>query len=70
MKQRIGHMALVVRDYDEAIKFYTEKLDFRLIEDTKLSETKRWVVIAPRGAEECSFLLAKGGGGRTNFTHW
>lgn len=52
-------MALVVRDYDEAIKFYTEKLDFQLIEDTKLSETKRWVVIAPTGAEECSLLLAQ-----------
>ncbi len=59
MKQRIGHIALVVRDYDEAIKFYTEKLDFQLIEDTKLSETKRWVVIAPPGARECSLLLAQ-----------
>ena len=59
MKQKIAHIALVVRDYDEAIKFYTEKLDFRLIEDTKLTEEKRWVLIAPTGAKECCLLLAK-----------
>lgn len=59
MKQKIAHVALVVKDYDEAIKFYTEKLDFQLLEDTKLSEDKRWVLIAPRGATECSLLLAK-----------
>ena len=59
MKQRIAHIALLVNDYDEAIKFYTEKLDFELIEDTKLSETKRWVMIAPPGAKECCLLLAK-----------
>lgn len=59
MKQRIAHIALVVKDYDEAIEFYTNKLDFKLIEDTKLSEEKRWVIIAPPGAEECGLLLAK-----------
>ncbi len=59
MKQSIAHIALVVADYDEAIKFYTEKLDFVLLEDTPQSETKRWVKVAPRGAEECSLLLAK-----------
>lgn len=59
MKQRIAHIALVVKDYDEAIQFYTEKLDFRLIEDTRLSEEKRWVMVAPPGAEECCLLLAK-----------
>ena len=59
MKQRIGHIALVVKDYDEAIAFYTKKLNFQLLEDTILSEEKRWVVIAPPGAEECSLLLAK-----------
>lgn len=59
MKQRIAHVALVVRDYDEAIKFYTEKLGFQLLEDTKLSEDKRWVLIAPAGAKDCSLLLAK-----------
>jgi len=47
MHQRIAHIALVVRDYDEAIQFYTEKLDFLLVEDTKLTEEKRWVVVAP-----------------------
>lgn len=59
MKQRIAHVALVVNDYDEAIKFYTEQLDFQLIGDTKLSETKRWVMVAPPGATECCLLLAK-----------
>ena len=59
MKQSIAHIALVVADYDEAIKFYTEKLDFVLLEDTPQSETKRWVKVAPRGAEECCLLLAK-----------
>ncbi len=59
MKQRIAHIALVVEDYDEAIYFYTQKLDFALLEDTPLSEDKRWVLVAPRGATECSLLLAK-----------
>jgi catechol 2,3-dioxygenase-like lactoylglutathione lyase family enzyme len=59
MKQYIANVALVVKDYDEAIYFYTQKLNFKLLEDTKLSETKRWVVIAPPGAKECCLLLAK-----------
>jgi len=59
MKQRIAHIALVVKDYDEAIKFYTEKLHFTLVEDTALSSTKRWVLIAPKGSNECRLLLAK-----------
>ena len=59
MKQFITHIALVVRDYDEAIAFYTQKLGFRVLEDTILSETKRWVLVAPPGAAECSLLLAK-----------
>ncbi|MBL7973955.1 MAG: VOC family protein [Candidatus Kapabacteria bacterium] len=59
MKQRIAHIALVVQDYDEAITYYTNTLDFVLLEDTKLSEHKRWVVIAPQGSNECSLLLAK-----------
>jgi catechol 2,3-dioxygenase-like lactoylglutathione lyase family enzyme len=59
MKQRIVQLALVVRDYDEAITFYTEKLSFQLIEDTRMSEEKRWVVIAPPGSEGCRLLLAK-----------
>ncbi|SFD74377.1 Catechol 2,3-dioxygenase [Chitinophaga sp. CF118] len=59
MQQRIAHIALVVADYDDAIAFYTKKLHFTMIEDTVLSEDKRWVVIAPKGAKECSLLLAK-----------
>ncbi|RPG31124.1 MAG: VOC family protein [Muricauda sp. TMED12] len=60
MYNRIAHIALVVRDYDEAIQFYTQKLDFVLLEDIKIDESKRWVVVAPSGAKECSLLLAKG----------
>lgn len=59
MYQRIAHISLVVRDYDEAIDFYTKKLDFELLEDTQLNEEKRWVIVAPRGAKECGLLLAK-----------
>lgn len=59
MQQRIAHIALTVNDYDEAIRFYTEKLDFKIIEDTVLSETKRWVLVAPPGARETCLLLAK-----------
>ena len=59
MYQRIAHIALVVKDYDEAIEFYTNTLDFVLIEDTKLSDEKRWVMVAPPGAKECCLLLAK-----------
>jgi len=59
MKQYIAHMALVVADYDEAIEFYTRKLNFTLIEDTVLSDDKRWVLVAPPGAKETCLLLAK-----------
>ncbi len=59
MNQHIAHIALVVNDYDEAIAFYTKKLRFKLVEDTKLSETKRWVIVAPPGNGSCSLLLAK-----------
>lgn len=59
MKQNIAHVALVVKDYDEAIRFYTGKLKFTLVEDTVLSGTKRWVVVAPPGSTGCSLLLAK-----------
>jgi catechol 2,3-dioxygenase-like lactoylglutathione lyase family enzyme len=59
MKQFIAQLALVVRDYDEAIAFYTQKLNFRLVEDTILSESKRWVRVAPPGSTECGLLLAK-----------
>ena len=59
MKRKIVHIALVVHDYDEAIKFYTEKLDFVLVEDTTLSPEKRWVLVKPDKDSECSILLAK-----------
>jgi catechol 2,3-dioxygenase-like lactoylglutathione lyase family enzyme len=59
MKQHIAHIALVVKDYDEAIQFYTGKLHFTLVEDTVLNETKRWVLVAPKGSNECCLLLAK-----------
>ena len=59
MYQRIAHIALVVKDYDEAIEFYTKKLDFTLVEDTRIDEKKRWVMMAPHGATECCLLLAK-----------
>lgn len=59
MKQFIAHIALVVKDYDEAIEFYTKTLDFNLLEDTKLDDKKRWVMVAPPGAKECFLLLAK-----------
>ncbi len=59
MKQHIAHIALVVNDYEEAIEFYTEKLNFTLIEDTKLSETKRWVMVKPKGDGQCCLLLAR-----------
>jgi catechol 2,3-dioxygenase-like lactoylglutathione lyase family enzyme len=59
MKQSIGQIALIVADYDEAIEFYTQKLRFDLLEDTVLSETKRWVVVSPKGNTGCNLLLAK-----------
>ena len=59
MKQRLAHIAIVVDDYDEAISFYTKKLHFNLVEDTRLSETKRWVLVRPKGSNECCLLLAK-----------
>ncbi|ADK83240.1 VOC family protein [Sediminispirochaeta smaragdinae] len=60
MKQSIVHIALVVRDYDEAIDFYTQKLGFTLLEDTYQPEQdKRWVVVAPPGSEGTSILLAR-----------
>ncbi len=60
MRQNLTHIAIIVNDYDEAIEFYTQKLHFTLIEDTALSDTKRWVLVRPQGASECSLLLAKG----------
>ena len=59
-KQSIVHIALVVRDYDEAIEFYTKKLNFELLDDTYQPEQdKRWVVVAPPGSRETTILLAR-----------
>lgn len=55
----IAHIALVVRDYDEAIAWYTQRAGFDLIEDTDLGGGKRWVLVAPPGARETRLLLAK-----------
>ncbi len=60
MKQSIVHIALVVKDYDEAIRFYTEKLNFELVEDTYQPEQdKRWVVVAPPNSKGTTILLAR-----------
>jgi len=60
MKQSIVHIAVVVKDYDEAIAFYTQKLNFELIEDTYQPEQdKRWVVVSPPGSTRTTILLAK-----------
>jgi len=60
MKQSIAHVALVVRDYDEAIDFYTNRLHFTLIEDTyQPDQDKRWVVVAPPGSKGSTLLLAR-----------
>ena len=62
MKQYLAQIALVVKDYDEAIEFYTKKLNFILVEDTILNETKRWVIISPPGSGGCKLLLVKADG--------
>ena len=59
MQQRITHIALVVKNYDEAIQFYTKQLGFELVEDTVMSATKRWVLVAPKGSNNCNLLLAQ-----------
>jgi catechol 2,3-dioxygenase-like lactoylglutathione lyase family enzyme len=60
MKQSIVHIALVVKDYDEAIAFFTQKLKFELIEDTYQPEQdKRWVVVSPPGSQGVTLLLAR-----------
>ena len=58
-RQEIGYVALVVRDYDEAIEFYRQKLDFVLVEDTPLDTSNRWVLMAPHGSEGTRLLLAR-----------
>lgn len=60
MKQSIAHVALLVRDYDEAIEFFTAKLNFRLVEDIyQAAQDKRWVVVAPPGSAGSTILLAR-----------
>lgn len=59
MNQRLVQVAIVVADYDEAIRFYAGVLGFELVEDTQMSETKRWVVVKPKGAGVFTLLLAK-----------
>ena len=59
MAQTIGYVGVVVRDYDEAIAFYTGCLGFELIEDTPLADGKRWVLVAPRGRVGTALLLAR-----------
>ena len=59
MQQYLAQIALVVDDYDKAIEFYTNKLHFQLLEDTVMSDIKRWVVVAPQGDGSCRILLAK-----------
>jgi len=59
MQRTIAHVALLVRDYDEAIAFFTETLRFRLVEDTVLGTDKRWVLVAPSSAPGLALLLAK-----------
>ena len=59
MTQRLGHVALVVREYDEAIAFYTHSLGFQLIEDTDLGDGKRWVLVRPPGSTGTDLLLAR-----------
>ncbi len=59
MSLKLKHIAIVVQDYDEALLYYTQKLNFVIIEDTKISKEKRWIVVSPSNSSECSFLLAK-----------
>jgi len=58
MKQHIAHIALLVKDYEEALNFYTQKLNFEILEDKQLPN-KRWLLIAPPRAKECGLLLVK-----------
>ncbi|WMN62193.1 VOC family protein (plasmid) [Pseudoalteromonas xiamenensis] len=59
VKQSIGSIALVVKNYDDAIEFYTQKLQFTLVEDTDLGGGKRWVLVSPPNSNGTNLLLAK-----------
>lgn len=64
MRQHLGLTSLIVRDYDEALAFYVDKLGFELKEDTRLDCNKRWVVVVPPGSIESGLLLAKAANAR------
>ena len=64
MNQHLALVTLLVRDYDEAIDFYINKLNFELVHDYQLEEDKRWVVVRPPGTGTASLLLAKASGDR------
>jgi len=57
--QKLAGISLVVKDYDEAIHFYTQVLDFELLEDSQMDDDKRWVMIKPKGDGSCNIILAK-----------
>ncbi|MCU0408383.1 MAG: VOC family protein [Bacteroidales bacterium] len=59
MNQRLACVTLVIDDYDRAIDYYTRVLNFELVEDTVISEHKRWVLVRPKGSGSCSLLLAR-----------
>lgn len=59
MNQRLGYITVLVDDYDKAIDFYVGKLHFTLVEDSVITETKRWVLVRPANENSCCLLLAK-----------
>ncbi len=59
MPQSIAHLTIVVRNYDEALDFYTQKLGFHLLEDTPLTDNKRWILVAPPNSRGSALLLAQ-----------
>ncbi len=64
MKTHIARISLVIYDYDEAIAYYTEKLGFDVLEDMQISETDRWITVAPKGSTGFSLVLAKAATGK------
>lgn len=71
MKQALGLVSMVVRDYDEALAFFVGKLGFALVEDTEIpQQSKRWVVVSPPGAGESRLLLARVVVAGTGVAHW
>lgn len=59
MIKYLAHVTLLVDDYDKAIEYFQHRLYFTLLEDTLITASKRWVLMAPKGAQECAILLAK-----------